>query len=94
MSRPAPTVACPTCGRPSAYTPANRWRPFCSQRCKSIDLGAWAAERYRIAGQPLDDEPGADERATGERATGERATGERETDERAKDEGRARRTPR
>lgn len=36
------------------YGPGNRWRPFCSERCKRIDLGAWASEQYRIAGAPLD----------------------------------------
>ena len=30
------------------WTPANAWRPFCSERCKLIDLGAWASERYRV----------------------------------------------
>jgi uncharacterized protein len=27
---------------------SNRWRPFCSERCSSIDLGAWASEAYRV----------------------------------------------
>ncbi|MEG2278966.1 MAG: DNA gyrase inhibitor YacG [Comamonas sp.] len=44
----APTVQCPTCGGPSVFEPANAWRPFCSQRCKNIDLGAWAAEEFRM----------------------------------------------
>ena len=57
-----PTVTCPTCGRSHAWDPANRWRPFCSERCKKIDLGAWASDQYRIAGpdaSPMDaqDEP-------------------------------------
>lgn len=43
-------VDCPACGRKTPFTASNRWRPFCSQRCKNLDLGAWAAERYRIAG--------------------------------------------
>jgi len=30
------------------WTPENSWRPFCSERCKLIDLGAWATERYRV----------------------------------------------
>jgi uncharacterized protein len=34
-------VACPTCGRKIDWTPAASWRPFCSERCKLIDLGAW-----------------------------------------------------
>lgn len=41
-------VACPTCGAAVPWTPASRFRPFCSERCKTIDLGAWAAERYRV----------------------------------------------
>ena len=43
------TVPCPRCGGPSAYAPENKWRPFCSERCKIIDLGAWAAESYRVS---------------------------------------------
>ncbi len=45
-------VDCPACGRKTPFSASNRWRPFCSQRCKNLDLGAWAAERYRIAGNP------------------------------------------
>ncbi|MBM3393106.1 MAG: DNA gyrase inhibitor YacG [Betaproteobacteria bacterium] len=41
-------VACPGCGHPSLYSPANRFRPFCSERCRLIDLGQWATESYRI----------------------------------------------
>jgi len=60
------TVHCPACGRPCAFDASNRWRPFCSERCKVVDLGAWASEQYRIAGSPTedplsgDDEPGTD----------------------------------
>lgn len=43
-------VACPHCGAPVPWTAQSRWRPFCSERCKLIDLGEWAAERYRIPG--------------------------------------------
>lgn len=53
-------VTCPTCSGPSLYSPTNRFRPFCSERCKQIDLGAWAEEKYAIPGAaPLDsqDEP-------------------------------------
>ncbi len=49
MNRP-PRVACPTCSTVGPYLPTNPFRPFCSERCKLIDLGAWAEERYRIAG--------------------------------------------
>ena len=49
--RPAPRqVPCPACGEPALFSPDNRWRPFCSARCRQIDLGAWASERYRVAG--------------------------------------------
>jgi endogenous inhibitor of DNA gyrase (YacG/DUF329 family) len=41
-------VKCPQCGNAVAWTPDSQWRPFCSERCKLIDLGAWASERYRI----------------------------------------------
>lgn len=42
------TVPCPRCGAPAAFGAANKWRPFCSERCKAIDLGDWANERYRV----------------------------------------------
>ena len=42
------TVPCPRCGAQAAYSPENRWRPFCSERCRTIDLGAWASESYRV----------------------------------------------
>jgi endogenous inhibitor of DNA gyrase (YacG/DUF329 family) len=41
-------VACPQCGAGVEWNPANRFRPFCSERCKLTDLGAWATERYRV----------------------------------------------
>ena len=46
-----PKVKCPGCGTECTFAPANRWRPFCSERCRSLDLGAWASERYRVSGQ-------------------------------------------
>jgi hypothetical protein len=40
------------------YSPHNKWRPFCSERCRMIDLGQWAAEDYRVAEEPREqDEP-------------------------------------
>jgi hypothetical protein len=51
---PINTVQCPTCGKPVEWTPRQRWRPFCSERCKLIDLGNWLDESNRIAG---DEEP-------------------------------------
>jgi endogenous inhibitor of DNA gyrase (YacG/DUF329 family) len=50
------TVNCPTCGQPVAWTPESRWRPFCSERCKTIDLGAWATESYRIPAAERDED--------------------------------------
>lgn len=41
-------VKCPTCGKPTQYGPDNQFRPFCSERCKILDLGAWADEKYRV----------------------------------------------
>jgi endogenous inhibitor of DNA gyrase (YacG/DUF329 family) len=38
---------CPTCRRPAEWE-GNKWRPFCSERCRLLDLGAWSAESYRI----------------------------------------------
>ena len=59
---PAKSVICPSCGARSVYTPSNRWRPFCSQRCKNIDLGAWASERFRVPSvNPLDPQTPEDE---------------------------------
>ncbi|RYE41125.1 MAG: DNA gyrase inhibitor YacG [Hyphomicrobiales bacterium] len=48
LQSPIKWVKCPTCNGKSAYTPANRFRPFCSERCKQIDLGAWASEDFRM----------------------------------------------
>lgn len=41
-------VSCPQCGTSVVWDAANKYRPFCSERCKMIDLGAWATESYRI----------------------------------------------
>ena len=32
----------------SLFSPANPWRPFCGERCKQMDLGAWASEGFRV----------------------------------------------
>lgn len=47
------TVACPTCGKEVVWNEASKWRPFCSERCKLIDLGDWADESHRIPGEEL-----------------------------------------
>jgi hypothetical protein len=41
-------VSCPQCGARVVWDASNKFRPFCSERCKMIDLGAWATESYRI----------------------------------------------
>lgn len=41
-------VSCPQCKELVEYSIDNPYRPFCSQRCKLIDLGEWASESYRI----------------------------------------------
>jgi uncharacterized protein len=50
---PPRIVSCPTCGKQVEWTPESAWRPFCAERCKLIDFGAWANESYRI---PVSDE--------------------------------------
>ena len=62
MKNPAkpPVVACPTCAAAVSWIPENRWKPFCSERCKLIDLGQWATEKYRVPAEeqePEEDPP-------------------------------------
>lgn len=47
---------CPTCRQATPWE-ENRFRPFCSDRCRVLDLAAWADERYRIPGEPVPGEP-------------------------------------
>lgn len=49
-------VNCPSCKRLVRWEPASEFRPFCSERCRLIDLGAWANERYAIPAQTPPDE--------------------------------------
>lgn len=49
----APRVKCPTCGTTIDWSSASPWRPFCSERCKLIDLGAWLTEKHTIPGEPV-----------------------------------------
>jgi len=62
-------VQCPTCGKAVEWRPENMFRPFCSERCRLIDLGDWATERYRVPaeGDPMQDEL---ERGPGGRSPG------------------------
>ena len=49
-------VRCPACGGDSLYAPSNLYRPFCSERCKDMDLGAWASESFRVPAESPPDE--------------------------------------
>ena len=53
-------VPCPRCEKLLAWSKDNAYRPFCSERCKNLDFGAWANEEYRIANAtpPDDDQSG------------------------------------
>ncbi|MGE0824463.1 MAG: DNA gyrase inhibitor YacG [Candidatus Binatia bacterium] len=51
MKRP---VKCPMCRRETQWI-GNPYRPFCSERCRTLDLGAWASESYRIPGQTTEE---------------------------------------
>ena len=48
-------VNCPRCGTKVVWSTGNPWRPFCSEHCKMMDLGAWASEQYRIPVAEYDD---------------------------------------
>ena len=58
--KPAPIrptlVTCPGCGGESLYASSNPSRPFCSERCKNMDLGAWATESFRMPAKDTGDE--------------------------------------
>jgi endogenous inhibitor of DNA gyrase (YacG/DUF329 family) len=48
-------INCPTCQVEVRWSDTSPWRPFCSARCKAIDLGDWASDRFVIAGNDLAD---------------------------------------
>ena len=50
----APRLLCPTCKRELSWNEQFPWRPFCSERCKMVDLGAWLADARGIPGEPVD----------------------------------------
>ena len=49
----AKTVKCPTCQKDVEWNEQSKWRPFCSERCRLIDLGQWLEEDYRVAGDSV-----------------------------------------
>jgi uncharacterized protein len=52
---PTRVVPCPTCNRPVEWSEASPFRPFCSERCRLIDLGAWVSEQRGISGDETPD---------------------------------------
>ena len=50
--KPVSLKACPICGKPA--TEASK--PFCSERCRDVDLNRWLSDSYAIPGKPTDDE--------------------------------------
>ena len=50
-------VTCPNCKGLSIYSSDNPYRPFCSQRCKNSDFGAWASEEHRLPDESPTDDP-------------------------------------
>lgn len=67
------TVKCPGCGTETQYE-GNQFRPFCSERCKLLDFGAWADEKYTLPveeTQPSEEDIVEIERALREKELGE-----------------------
>lgn len=60
MGKKRHIVNCPHCGKGVVWDGSNPYRPFCSERCKIIDLGAWASETYRIPVAEDKDRPETD----------------------------------
>lgn len=46
-------ITCPICGKPNTWRTENTFRPFCSDRCKLIDLGEWASETRKLPGEQV-----------------------------------------
>jgi endogenous inhibitor of DNA gyrase (YacG/DUF329 family) len=61
LKRASPTrfVSCPRCGAQVAWVAENAYRPFCSERCKLLDQGDWAMERFRVPVEEANDAPDA-----------------------------------
>lgn len=56
-------VRCPACTGQSLYSPRNPYRPFCSARCKGVDLGTWASEEFSLPDNTPPDETFGDPRS-------------------------------
>ena len=46
-------VKCPSCHKSVDWSKASPFRPFCSERCRLIDLGEWASEKHAIPGEQV-----------------------------------------
>jgi hypothetical protein len=53
-------IICPVCKNITTWE-ENPFRPFCTERCKLIDLGAWASDEYRIPGKPKEENDPSEE---------------------------------
>lgn len=53
-------VSCPYCKKRIPYSKDNPFRPFCSERCKMLDLGAWANEERTVKGNEVNQDEDAD----------------------------------
>ena len=53
VPEPSRIVACPTCKKPVHWAKSSPYRPFCSERCRLIDFGAWADESNVIPGDSV-----------------------------------------
>jgi len=51
-NKPQQSVHCPTCQKSVVWDETQIWKPFCSERCKLIDLGEWINEKHHIPGEP------------------------------------------
>ena len=47
------SVKCPTCKKEVEWSNASKFKPFCSERCRLIDLGEWASEKHAIPAEPI-----------------------------------------
>lgn len=56
---------CPICDAEVAPRANNKLFPFCSARCKTIDLGKWLSEDYRVPGEPADDGASGEDAGSG-----------------------------
>jgi endogenous inhibitor of DNA gyrase (YacG/DUF329 family) len=54
-------MRCPICHKATDLSRSNPFPPFCSERCRDIDLGKWAGENYRIEGGKVEDRDDPDD---------------------------------